>query len=121
MVMQITCGVEHANGCIDRGHTGASMAHILGQLGAVGRIGQHTFVQRLCNAFTQVVMHVLKIFTPTQLVNQLVLHAHAVLVVHRTGHIWHAQKTMRQVRRQMCDRTIQGIARVRIVFGTDMV
>ena len=121
MVMQIACGVEHANGVVDHRHSRTSMAHILRQLGAVVRLWQHTFAQRLRNTITQVVVHVLKVFTPTQLKNELVLNPQSMLVVHSTCNIRHAQKSMGQVRRQMRDRAIQGITRMRIVFGADMV
>ena len=46
--------------------------------------------------------------------------ANAVVVVHSTGHVRHAQQPMRQVRRQMRDSAIQSIARVGVVFGADV-
>ena len=55
-------------------------------------------------------VHVLKVFAPSQFVNQLVLNAQTVLVVHRASDFGHAEKTMGEIGRQMRDRTIQSIA-----------
>ena len=56
----------------------------------------------------------LKVFTPSQLKNKLVLSAHAMHPVHVLGHIGHAQNAMRQIRRQHADRALHMVACLRI-------
>ena len=59
-------------------------------------------------------VQMLEIFAPAQLKNKPMLHTQAVAVVHDAGDIGDTQKTVRQIRRQATDRTIQMISGVGI-------
>jgi len=66
-------------------------------------------------------VQVLKVLTPTQLVDQFVLHTQAVMVVHDVRHIGHREKPVREVGRELCHRAIEGVAGVRIVTRVDLL
>ena len=116
LVVQVTTAVQHAHRQVDGGNPGGGVAHVQRQFGFEVALLQGARVQGLlAQAFAQMDIQVLRIFTPAQLMDQAVLHTNAKPRHHGPRHIWHAQVTMGDVRRELRHRTVQRLARARVV------